>query len=225
MTPPPTEQAAEKLPEQHSPAMRGFVWNAVIDGLLPFAVYYLARPHTTEFAAIGWSTVPPAINSVVTLVRKRHLDTIGLIVILGLLASLGLLLLGGSPRLLLVRDSLITGVIGLVFLVSLLFPRPLLFYVLRQITTANDPTEAAAWEEDYAQSRFKFGLPLMTAVWGAALVSEAALRTLTALSPHISIKVFLAVWPFVNLGMYGLTSLWSFSYGRRVQEREERDWQ
>ncbi len=208
-------------PETPAPALRGFLWSAVIDGLCPFLVYYLVRRHASEFASIGWSTVPPAVNSVVTLIRKRRVDIIGVIVILGLAASLGLLLLGGSPRLLLVRDSLITGVIGLAFLASLLFPRPLLFYVLRQITTANDPAEATAWDEDYCLSRFKFGLPLITAVWGMVLVCEALLRTLFALSPCISVKLFLAVWPVINLAMYVTTSLWSFSYGRRVQEKEE----
>ena len=217
----PSKSPSEVATEQHPSALRGFLWNAVIDGLFPFVVYYLARKHTTEFAAIGWSSVPPAINNVVTLIRKRHLDIIGVIVILGLLASLGLLLLGGSPRLLLVRDSLITGVIGLVFLVSLLFPRPLLFHIIRQVTTANDPQEAALWDEEYNQSHFKFGLPRITGVWGVVLVGEAILRTLVALSPRVSVKLFLAVWPVINLGMYAATSLWSFSYGRRVQEQEE----
>ena len=219
---PPPPSPTEEAPEKSSPALRGFLWNAIVDGLCPFLVYYFVRKHTTEFAAIGWSTAPPALNSVLTLIRKRHVDIIGVIVILGLLASLALLLFGGSPRLLLVRDSLITGVIGLVFLVSLLFPRPLLFHVLRQLTTAHDPAEAAAWDTDYDHSRFKFGLPRMTAVWGVMLVGEALLRTVTALNPHVSVRLFLAVWPVVNLGMYVGTMLWSFSYGRRVQEWEDR---
>jgi hypothetical protein len=43
---------------------------------------------------------------------------------------------GGSPRLLLIRESFITGIFGLIFLGSLLFPRPLLFQLVK--TTVGD---------------------------------------------------------------------------------------
>ena len=191
----------------------------MIDGLGSYVVYFVAHRHGSEFQAIVWSMLPPAVNNLWTLARKRHLDLFGVLVIGGLLAGLGLVLLGGSPRLLLVRDSLITGVIGLALLVSLLFPRPLLFYVLRQLAKATDPEMAATLDADYAQSQTKFGLPLITGVWGVTLVTEAILRTVLALS--LPIPLFMIVSPITNLTMYAAVSAWSFFYGQRMRDKED----
>ncbi len=219
---PQTQADPEMSPEEdarRSRMLRGFLWNALIDGLGSYLIYFLVRRHGTEFHALAWSMLPPALNNMWTLARKRHLDTFGVIVIAGLAAGLGLVLLGGSPRLLLVRDSLITGVLGLVFLASLLFPRPLLFHALRQMSAATDPASGAEWDARYQESPSHLGLPLMTGVWGVVLLGEAALRTVAALT--LPIPVFMAVWPFVNLGMYAATSFWTFTYGRRIQDRED----
>jgi hypothetical protein len=209
----------EEQSQRRRQMLRGFLISAVIDGFGSYAVYLLARPHTTELAAIGWSMLPPGLNNIWSLIRKRHLDFVGVIVILGLLAGLALFLLGGSPRLLLVRDSLITGTIGLVFLISLFFPRPLLFYVSRQLTAGYDPELAATWDERYQASPTHLGLPLITGVWGAVLLCEALLRTYLAL--NLPVAVFLAVSPIVNLAMYAGTSLWSFWYGSRIRDQED----
>ena len=215
MTPPDTSPE----PGQHAQTIRGLVWNALIDGLGSYIVYFVVHRHSTEFRAIVWSMLPPAVNNLWTLARKRHLDMFGVLVIAGLLAGLGLVLLGGSPRLLLVRDSLITGVIGVALLASLLFPRPLLFYVLRQLARAGDPEMAATLDEDYARSQTKFGLPLITGVWGATLASEAVLRTALALS--LPIPLFMIVSPIMNLTVYAAVSAWSYFYGQRMRDKED----
>lgn len=216
----PTSPPPDPTPGNNPQTTRSFVWNAVIDGLGPYVIYMaLHHRHSSEMAAIGWSMLPPAVNNVWTLIRKRHLDIIGVIVLAGLLAGLGLFLLGGSPQMILARDSLITGTIALLFLVSLLFPRPLLFYMVRQISTANDPKEGAEWDADYDHSRYKYGLPLMTAVWGVVLLGEAALRVKLAFT--LPTATFLAVSPVVNLAIYAAAIGWSFFYGRRMRDLED----
>jgi hypothetical protein len=209
----------EEEDARRSLMLRGFLWNALIDGLGSYLVYMFLRWHGTEFHALAWSMLPPALNNLWSLARKRHLDITGVIVIAGLVLGLGLVLLGGSPRLLLVRDSFITGAFGLVFLGSLLFRRPLLFYISQQLSAGTDPVLRAEWDARYEESPSHLGLSLITGVWGVILVAEAGLRTIIALT--IPIPVFMAVWPFINLGMFGLASLWTFLYGRRLQEREE----
>ena len=216
-----TDESAEALEAKQKGMLRGFVWNALIDGLGSYLVYFLVRRHDTEFHALAWSMLPPALNNLWTLARKRHLDAMGMVVIAGLVAGLGLVMLGGSPRLLLVRDSYITGTIGLAFLGSLLLRRPLLFFVVRQIAAATDPAQGTDWDTRYRESPSHMGLPLMTGVWGVALVGEALLRTGAALT--FPIPVFMAVWPFINLGLYAAISFWTFLYGRRIQDREEAD--
>jgi hypothetical protein len=92
---------------------RSVLWNAVFDGLGPYLVYRLVSPHTSLLVALAWTMLPPGISNLVTLVRRRRPDIIGLIVIAGIAVGLLLFLLGGSARLLLIRESFITGAIGL----------------------------------------------------------------------------------------------------------------
>ena len=70
-------------PDQHAQTMRGFVWNALVDGLGSYVVYMIAHRHGSEFRALVWSMLPPAANNLWTLARKRHLDLFGVLVIGG----------------------------------------------------------------------------------------------------------------------------------------------
>src|SRR5208337_5202234 len=94
----------------------------------------------------GWtdilSSIPPILWSVMELARFRRLDAVSLLAVIGIFLSLAAMALGGNPRLLLARESLVTGIIGLLFLASLLLPRPLMFYLARS-TMAKETAEAS----------------------------------------------------------------------------------
>src|SRR6185312_16396293 len=57
-----------------------------------------------------------------------HVDPIGVMVLLGILVDAVAITLGGSPKLLLLRESFVTGAFGIACFVSLVAPRPLMFY-------------------------------------------------------------------------------------------------
>jgi hypothetical protein len=198
---------------------RGWIWSAVFDGLGPYLVYLLVSPHTSLLVALAWTMVPPGISNLATLVRKRRPDIIGLIVIAGIAVGLLLVLLGGSARLLLIRESFITGAIGLLFLLSLFFNRPLSYYISRQLVTGDDPARVARWNSQYELSRYKFGMPQITAVWGTVLVGEAGLRTVLAFS--LPISLFLALHNFIFIAIYATTMAWCYSYGWRTYKKEK----
>lgn len=84
-----------------------------------------------EFTALAVAALFPIGKSAFELAYHRQLDPISILVLLGIAADSVALLFGGSPRLLLVRESLITGVFGLACFSSLLWPRPLMFYFAR----------------------------------------------------------------------------------------------
>jgi hypothetical protein len=198
---------------------RNVLWSAVFDGLGPYLVYRLVSPHTSLLVALAWTMLPPGVSNLVTLARRRRPDIIGLIVIAGIAVGLLLFLLGGSARLLLIRESFITGAIGLLFLLSLFFRRPLSYYISRQFVTGDDPARATRWNSQYEVSRYKFGMPRITAVWGAVLLGEAGLRTVLAFS--LPISLFLALHNFIFIAVYAATMAWCYSYGWRTYKREK----
>jgi len=203
-----------------------FFLELAVNLLLPWLAYRLAVPHWGETGGLIASAVPPVVWSLVELARFRRVDALSVLVLMGIVLSIAAMAAGGSPRMLLLRESLVSGAIGVAFLVSLLMPRPLVFYLARA-TVAREKADGAAhidalWHERPA---FASELRLMTAVWGAGLTLETALRAFMAMTWPV--ERFLVVSPFVSYGIYGALLLWTVWYRkgmrRRVTDASETD--
>jgi hypothetical protein len=185
----------------------------------PFLVYQLAAGHMSETAALILSSAPPILWSVGQLIWSRKLDTLSLLVIAGISLSLVATLLGGSPRLLLVRESLITGIFGLIFLGSLLFPKPLMFYIVKTTITKQGLSEEA-FASRWSIPGFRFTFYLMTVVWGAGLLVEATVKIILAFT--MPTGLFLVVSPIISYGIYFGLLGWSILYGNQRRKAGER---
>jgi intracellular septation protein A len=185
----------------------------------PFLVYQLAAGHMSETAALMLSAAPPILWSIGQIIWSRKLDALSLLVISGIALSLVATLLGGSPRLLLIRESFITGVFGLIFLGSLLFPRPLLFY-LAKTTVTRQGTNGDVFASRWSIPGFRFTFYLMTVVWGIGLLIEATLKITLAFT--IPTGLFLVVSPIISYGIYFGLLGWSLWYGNQRRKQGER---
>ena len=144
----------------------------------PFVVYQVATAlGTSELTALAWGAVFPLAGIVVGLARRRRLDAISAISLVSIVVGLAGGLLLHSAQFLLVKDSLVTATIGLAFLGSLLAARPLIFVIGR----AQSPGKAAVFDARWAEPAFRRAIRRMTAVWGAALLGEAAARVVLSL--------------------------------------------
>ncbi|MGC9269167.1 VC0807 family protein [Acidiphilium sp.] len=185
--------------------------------LLPWVVYRVAKPHLGEIHAIMASAAPPMLWSLIEFARKRRVDAISVMVLGGIGLSLLGFALGGSPKLLLMRESLITGLIGVVFIVSALIGRPLM-YVLASASlkrrSAEDSAEFEAYKDDPA---FRRMMAVMTLVWGVGFVAETAVRSVLVFS--LPVGRFLIIGPVVGYTTVGLLMVWTFLYGRRAEKR------
>jgi hypothetical protein len=176
--------------------------------LLPWLAYRLAMPHWGETGGLIASAVPPVLWSLVELARFRRVDALSVIVLIGIVLSLGAMALGGSARMLLLRESLVSGAIGVAFLVSLALPRPLIFYlarasVAREMTGGAERIDAL-WRD---RASFAVSMRMMTAIWGAGLTAETVLRSWMAWTWPV--ERFLVVSPFISYGIYGALLLWT----------------
>ena len=185
----------------------------------PFLVYQLATGHMSETAALILSSAPPILWSIGQLIWNRKLDVLSLLVITGIALSLIATLLGGSPRLLLVRESFITGLFGLIFLGSLLFPKPLMFHIVKTTVTKQGMSEEA-FASRWSVPGFRFTFYLMTTVWGAGLLVEATLKIILAFT--MPAGPFLVVSPIISYGIYFGLLAWSIWYGNQRRKAGER---
>lgn len=170
----------------------------LINAIAPYVVYELAEPYTGGLAALALSALPPAIESVWSVVRKRKLDVASTLALGGIAASLILIALGGSERVLLLRDSLVTSVVGLAIAVSAAFPRPIFYHLFRQVQGVEPDLRA---------------MRVLSVVMGLGLVVEMAVRT--AMVFAMTTSRFLLISPFVQYGMTGALVGWAMLYMRR----------
>ncbi|QBD75402.1 hypothetical protein EPA93_05045 [Ktedonosporobacter rubrisoli] len=183
---------------------------------LPLIVYFLLVNyiHTSELVALSLASLPPLLESVVGLVRHHRLDVLSVFALLGTGTSMLGLLLGGNEVVILMRGSFFTGAVGLACFVSLLLPRPLMFYFARHFVAGNDPVKLArfnaGWQHPYARTVHR----LITIVWGLAYVSEFLTRFLLVLTlPHVLV---LAIAPIILGGISILALLWTVAYARHA---------
>ena len=125
--------------------------------------------------------------------------------------------MGGSPRFILARESLLIGAIGLGLVLSVVvLPRPLMWYLLVQFVAGNDAEGrerfGADWEEHAAVRR---SWRMLTLVFGAGALLESAINTVQGFS--ISIATYLVVSQVVLYVIVAGLVLWLVEYVRRFR--------
>lgn len=207
--------------------LRGFLW-ASIRALLPtltfdivgtMGVYYLLVPHfgpTSIWPILGASLVP-VISNVFNFVRRHSFDVVGIIVLVGLLAGVVPAIFTGSQRLLLVRESFITGLLGVILLVSALLHRPLAYYVIREFLTANEALPHERWDVLWKSWYFRHTIRAMTIGWGALLLGEFVLRAFMALRMNVAFVLGAApLFITILLLLAGLATAFWLAHAIRV---------
>lgn len=185
---------------------------------LPWLFYRLAEPTHGEFYALVMSSIPPTLWALGELAWHRRVDALSAIVLGGIGLSIGAMALGGSPRLLLVRESLVSGLIGLLFLGSLLTAKPLVYYLARATVLRESAERKRDFEEWWETPLARRSTRVMTLAWGAALTAEAIMRTWLAWTwPP---ERFLAFAPTFGYAVMGVMFAWTLWYRRRLHRAE-----
>jgi intracellular septation protein A len=178
--------------------------------LAPYLVYQALHTLYGDTTALIASAIPPLLWSIYELIKTRRLDAISILVIASILFTIAATGMGGSPRLIQIREALITGAVGVMFLVSLAFPRPMIFYLARATMARNTEEGAASFEALWAKPGVPHTFFILTIVWGLGLIVQTALMCYLAYIWTIS--RYLLISPILGYGIIGLLLLWSFAY-------------
>jgi hypothetical protein len=181
--------------------------------LAPYLVYRLLDARYGDVDALIASAMPPLLWSVFELIKTRRLDAISVIVVTSILFTVGATAMGGSARLIQIRDAMVTGVIGVIFLVSLVLQRPMIFYLARATMARNTEAGAADFEAMWLRPGVPKVFRVLTAVWGVGLVFQTAVMCWLAWIWPISRYLLLS--PFIGYGIFGLLMAWSLWYRAR----------
>jgi hypothetical protein len=163
----------------------------LLDVAIPLGSYYLMRHFGVAMVtSLAISGLLPAIRVVWSTVRERSADGLALAVLALTVVSIPLAFITGSAKVLLVKDSLGTGPLGVWLIISALISRPAMANGMRAFLARTEGS-AAAWEELFAGSaEFRAALNASTMVWGIGFILECVARvTMVVILP-----VNTAVW-------------------------------
>jgi hypothetical protein len=187
-----------------------------VNAALPYGTYLLLTSRgIPAVPALVAGSVFPIVAGIVGFIRERRVQVLGVIVIVAAAASAIGALYFTSPLPTLAKGSLITGTVGLLFLASLLRPRPLVFHLA---STGQDAGGRQRANEQWDTTPgYRSVMRRLTAIWAIALLVEATLRLV--LIPLLPIAIFLPVSEAMWIGFFTLMTAWSWRYGRRAVAR------
>ncbi|MGW3100109.1 VC0807 family protein [Streptomyces sp. NPDC001102] len=166
----------------------------IVDVAVPVGSYYLFKEvfGAGTFAALALSSVVPAVRTVWSVVKERKANVFAALILVVNVVSLALSFLSGDPRLMLVKDSGVSSVIGIAVLVSVAMGRPMMTEAFKPFLTRGDTAREAAWERlAVGSAAFRRLERLFSGVWGVALLAECAARIVGAYTLPVDTMVWL----------------------------------
>jgi hypothetical protein len=206
----PTADAAE---HHFSPRLmvRGLAWDVGLPLVAYYALHFLGA---SDWIALLTASCAAGLRIVWAAVRDRRLNLFAVVMLVVFGVGLALAFVGGDPRFLLLKDSFVTGAVGLTFVVTSLLGRPLTFAAMQSFSPSRAESLAQRYRDD---PRVRHGYRLTSWVWGIGLLLEAALRVpLVFLLP---IDVMVAVSQAMMIAAFALLIAWTSWYVRRATAR------
>jgi hypothetical protein len=201
------------------PPLRSAIWDIALNAIVPAILYELSKRYVSpsEVTALLIATTFPVGKSIFDLVRRGQVDPVSMAVLLAIASNGVALFIGGSPRLLLIRESLFTGAFGVACFFSLLLPRPAMFYFARHFIAGTDEQRQARFNAGWQLREVRFCHRLITAVWGCVFGGELILRVV--LIYRASAATVLILSPILLGTLTIAAMIWAFNYGDRVRLR------
>lgn len=208
-------QPLPKTVDHSAPRFGGLYRTLTISLVIPLIVIQvLLHRGVPPVYALAAATVFPLGEMVYEAVTSKRIGLIAIVSFTGIVVGFGLSFATGNAIYALLKDSLFTTVFGLLFLGSLLTPRPLIYRLNLDFAGTGTAARAAAeelWSRPGAPRVFR----LITLVWGTGLVFEAALRVVVALT--LPIGTATAASPIIAVVCIGGILVWTVLYVRYVR--------
>ena len=198
----------------------------LLDVGVPLASYYLMRHFGVSMVtALAVSGLVPAVRVVWSVIRERSADGLALGVLTLTVVSIPVAFITGSPKLLLAKDSLGTGALGVWLIISVLLAKPAMANGIRAFLARTEGS-AAAWEQLSVESgAFRRCLSAATLVWAVGFIVECVAR----ITVVVALPVDTAVWAVNIVPAVVITSCiviqgrWVMSMARMIGGRQARN--
>ncbi|MEV4438794.1 VC0807 family protein [Streptomyces sp. NPDC049577] len=215
--------SAPAAPSGRAGRTRVLSWivSIVLNVVMPVVTYnQLTGAGWGDFTALVVSGLWPVVDMAVYLIWHRRIDEFAVVTLIFMVLTLVVTAVGPhSTRLLLVKDSFITGLFGVVCLASLAAPRPLMFYTGRKFGTDGTKEGVERWNGLWALPGFRRTIRIITTVWGVSYLAEAVVRV--GLSYALSTDAMVTVNSVLAYGVPAAVIFWTIRYSKQARAKGE----
>jgi len=219
----PSATDAETAQSLKSPSLRNLIislWPSILlDGVCVIVVYQLVKHFTSasDVIALSLSALPAMIGAIITLIRQRSIDVLGAFALITIVLSICLTFLTGDARLFLIRESFLTVLFGIICLISLLFPKPIWYYIIRYFTVGNNHEQMIAYDTAWKFASFRGYIRTVTILWGVVYTVEFLIRLVMVYT--LSISQVLVISSVIFYALTILASVATFRLGQRLRKQ------
>lgn len=193
---------------------------AVFDVAGPLVVYQLLRANGhSQVTSLIIAGAFPVLGVLLTIIRDRRLDVIGILVLTGIAVKVCLGLASHNAKLVLLEGALPTTIFALALLGSLLAPRPLMFYFAHE-SMGRDTPKGRDFADLWQYPGFRHGFRVMTVVWGVTYLALAAAHIVIVETQSAGTALSISkVLPYLVLA---ILIPWTILYAKRGQRQGKR---
>ncbi|MCC9311341.1 hypothetical protein LN042_30495 [Kitasatospora sp. RB6PN24] len=203
-----------------SSAALGWLVSIGFNVVAPILIYNHFHGHTSEYVAVLLSGLGPVLDIAIYLAWHRRVDEFAVVSLTFVLLTVVVSFIGPhDAKLLLAKDSAITGLFGLLCLVTLLAPKPLMFYFGRKFATDGTAEQVAWWNGLWQYDGFRTVQRNLTIGWGVGFLVEAAIRLVCVYT--LADSQVVTVNSFLPYAFTGGLVLWTMMYAKRARARGE----
>ena len=202
---------------------KSIIISILINAILPLITYKILINHIPSITALIISTTIPIIDNIYHIIKEKKIDIFASLIILGFIVGIISMLFGGSQKLLLIRQSYITAVIGILFLISMFFPKPMIYYLAKKFINSQDKyakNNKSTIDEKCKNPHFRFSMKFLTFIWGICLVLEAVCNI--SLVFILSVSKYMLISPLVSYGFIGCATFITFFYRKKIKSKFSR---
>lgn len=174
----------------------------LLNVIAPVVAYRILAGHGMPATdALAIAAAFPAAGALRGLIREGRPDPFAVLALTAIAVGLVAGLLFHAGRILLVKESITSAVLGLMCLGSLFIGKPLMFGLRRRLYVGADSAAQADYEESWQEPGVRAEARRTTAMWGIALLVEAAIRVL--LSYVLPTATMVTVSPLIAVAVLG----------------------
>jgi hypothetical protein len=185
-----------------------------VNFVLPFLIFNSISPSLGAVVALMIASMPPILWAIAAFIRERKVDAISVLVLTGIALSLLAFAGGGGVKFLQLRENLVTGLVGLIFLGSAAIGRPLIYQLSRSGVRRRAADKVQVFESLRDDTQFRRSMTVATLVWGFGLLAACGLNC--ALVFMLTIKHYLLIGGPLNYATISVLTAWTFWYVPRA---------